>query len=59
MQKAICEAAQRPTTHFAAVKSEEQQASADMFRVRDHLETAPSAFRQAGMRNVNLTPNRN
>lgn len=32
---AICEAAQRPTMHFVAVKSEEQQASAAVFRARD------------------------
>lgn len=32
---AICEAAQRPTMRFVAVKSEEQQASAAVFRARD------------------------
>jgi transposase len=32
---AICEAAQRPTMYFVAVKSEEQQASAAVFRARD------------------------
>lgn len=31
----ICEAAQRPTMRFVAVKSEEQQASAAVFRARD------------------------
>lgn len=35
--EAICEAAQRPTMHFVAVKSEEQQASAAIFRARDLL----------------------
>lgn len=35
--EAICEAAQRPTMCFAAVKSEEQQASAIVFRARDLL----------------------
>jgi transposase len=35
--EAICEAAQRPTMRFVAVKSEEQQASAAVFRVRDLL----------------------
>ena len=33
--EAICEAAQRPTMRFVAVKSEEQQASAAVFRARD------------------------
>lgn len=32
---AICEAAQRPTMRFVTVKSEEQQASAAVFRARD------------------------
>ena len=32
---AICEAAQRPTMRFVSVKSEEQQASAAVFRARD------------------------
>jgi transposase len=35
--EAICEAAQRPTMRFVAVKSEEQQASSAAFRVRDIL----------------------
>jgi len=35
--EAICEAAQRPTMRFVAVKSEEQQAAAVMFRARDLL----------------------
>jgi transposase len=35
--EAICEAAQRPTMRFVAVKSEEQQASALLFRTRDLL----------------------
>lgn len=35
--EAICEAAQRPTMRFVALKSEEQQASAAVFRVRDIL----------------------
>ena len=35
--EAICEAAQRPTMRFVAVKSEEQQASAMVFRARDLL----------------------
>lgn len=35
--EAICEAAQRPTMRFAAVKSEDQQASAVVFRARDLL----------------------
>lgn len=35
--EAICEAAQRPVMRFVAVKSEEQQASAAVFRVRDVL----------------------
>jgi transposase len=34
---AICEAAQRPTMRFVAVKSAEQQASAVVFRTRDLL----------------------
>ncbi|MCA1437200.1 transposase [Bradyrhizobium sp. BRP20] len=34
---AICEAAQRPTMRFVPVKSEEQQASAVVFRTRDLL----------------------
>lgn len=35
--EAICEAAQRPTMRFVPVKSEEQQASAVVFRTRDLL----------------------
>jgi len=35
--EAICEAAQRPTMRFVAVKSEEAQASAMVFRTRDLL----------------------
>jgi transposase len=35
--EAICEAAQRPNMRFVAVKSEEQQASAVVFRARDLL----------------------
>lgn len=35
--EAICEAAQRPTMRFFAVKSEEEQASAAVFRARDLL----------------------
>ena len=35
--EAICEAAQRPTMRFVAVKTEEQQASAVVFRARDLL----------------------
>jgi transposase len=35
--EAICEAARRPTMRFVPVKSEEQQASAVVFRVRDLL----------------------
>jgi transposase len=35
--EAICEAAQRPNMRFVAVKSEEQQASAMVFRARDLL----------------------
>ncbi|MBP0438041.1 hypothetical protein [Tianweitania sediminis] len=35
--EAICEAAQRPIMRFVAVKSEEQQASALVFRARDLL----------------------
>jgi transposase len=35
--EAICEAAQRPTMRFVAVKSAEQQASAIVFRARDLL----------------------
>ena len=35
--EAICEAAQRPTMRFVAVKSEEQQAAALVFRTRDLL----------------------
>ena len=35
--EAICEAAQRPTMRFVAVKTEEQQASALVFRTRDLL----------------------
>lgn len=35
--EAICEAAQRPTMRFVAIKSEEQQASALVFRTRDLL----------------------
>ena len=35
--EAICEAAQRPNMRFVAVKSEEQQASALVFRMRDLL----------------------
>jgi transposase len=35
--EAICEAAQRPTMRFVAVKSEEKQASAVVFRTRDLL----------------------
>src|SRR5213596_3488096 len=33
--EAICEAAQRPTMRFVPVKSEQQQASAAVFRARD------------------------
>jgi transposase len=35
--EAICEAAQRPNMRFVAVKDEEQQASAVLFRARDVL----------------------
>jgi transposase len=35
--EAICEAAQRPTMRFVAVKSDEQQAAAIVFRARDLL----------------------
>jgi transposase len=35
--EAICEATQRPTMRFVAVKSEEQQAGAVVFRARDLL----------------------
>lgn len=35
--EAICEAAQRPTMRFGAVKSEAKQASAMIFRARDVL----------------------
>jgi len=35
--EAVCEAAQRPTMRFVAVKSEAQQASAMIFRARDLL----------------------
>lgn len=35
--EAICEAAQRPTMRFVAVKSQEKQASAVIFRTRDVL----------------------
>jgi transposase len=35
--EAICEAAQRPTMRFVPVKSEQQQASAAVFRARDLL----------------------
>lgn len=35
--EAICEAAQRPTMRFVAVKSEDKQASAVVFRTRDVL----------------------
>lgn len=35
--QAICEAAQRPTMRFVAVKSEDQQANAAVFRARDLL----------------------
>lgn len=35
--EAICEAAQRPTMRFVAVKSEDKQASAVIFRTRDVL----------------------
>src|SRR3954452_2164338 len=35
--EAICEAAQRPNMRFVAVKDEEQQASAVLFRARDGL----------------------
>jgi len=35
--EAICEAAQRPSMRFVAVKSEEQQAGAMLFRARDLL----------------------
>lgn len=35
--EAICEAAQRPTMRFVAVKSEEKQASSVIFRTRDLL----------------------
>jgi transposase len=33
--EAICEATQRPTMRFVAVKGEEQQAAAVVFRARD------------------------
>jgi transposase len=35
--EAICEAAMRPTMRFVAVKSQEKQASATVFKVRDLL----------------------
>lgn len=35
--EAICEAAQRPSMRFVAIKSEEQQASGMVFRTRDLL----------------------
>ena len=35
--EAIVEAAQRPTMHFVAVKTEAQQAQGMLFRIRDLL----------------------
>lgn len=35
LTEAICEAAQRPSMRFVAIKSEEQQASGLVFRTRD------------------------
>jgi transposase len=35
--EAICEAAQRPSVRFVAVKSEQQQAAGLVFRTRDLL----------------------
>ena len=35
--EAICEAAQRPSRRFVAIKDEEQQASGVVFRARDVL----------------------
>jgi transposase len=37
--EAICEAAQRPSMRFVAVKSEQQQAAGLVFRTRDLLKT--------------------
>jgi transposase len=39
--EAICEAAQRPSMRFVAVKSEEQQAAALVFRTRDLAVSCP------------------
>jgi transposase len=48
--EAICEAAQRPSMRFVAIKSEEQQASALVFRTRDLLVRQRTQGRQISWR---------
>ena len=43
--EAICEAAQRPSMRFLALKSEQQQASAAVFRARDLLVRQRTQFK--------------
>ncbi len=40
--EAVCEAAQRPTMRFVAVKSDAKQASAVIFRARDWVRRLPA-----------------
>ena len=46
--EAICEAAQRPTMRFVAVKSEEQQARGMLFHTRDLLPPPPERAAKGG-----------
>jgi transposase len=48
--QAICEAAQRPNMRFVAVKSEEQQASAAVFRARDLFRASADPVHQCTLR---------
>src|SRR4051794_17473027 len=46
--EAICEATQRPTMRFVAIKSANQQAAAVVFRTRDLLDRPQRAPRSPG-----------
>ena len=56
--EAICEAAQRPTMRFVAVKSEEQQATAVVFRARDLLVRQRTQLHQRCPASALMGPNR-
>ena len=54
--EAICEAAQRPTMRFVAVKGEEQQARAMLFHTRDLLVAFSISTAISPMASSSLTP---